>query len=55
MHTTDQTAKLNAKLSEIKTKYVTMQDHMELRKIVGAKPFESIDRVMRRYAVRLVG
>jgi hypothetical protein len=41
------------KLAEIKAKYVTMQDHAELRRIVGARPSEAIRAVQLRYAMRL--
>lgn len=41
------------KLAEIKAQYVTMQDHAELRRIVGARPSEAIRAVQLRYAMRL--
>lgn len=45
--------KAEANLKVIKAIYRTMQQHMELRKIIGARASESIDVVMRRQAMRL--
>lgn len=41
------------KLAQIKAQYRTMQQHAELRKLVPCKPFESVDAVMKRYAMNL--
>lgn len=42
-----------SKLTQIKAQYQTMQEHTELRKLVPCKPFESVDVVMKRYALNL--
>lgn len=44
--------KAEVNLKTIKAQYRTMQQHMELRKIVGARASESIDAVMKRYSMR---
>lgn len=41
------------KLAQIKAQYRTMQQHAEMRKLVPCKPFESVDAVMKRYALNL--
>lgn len=40
------------KLAQIKKQYVTLQQHMALRAEHGAASSESIDRVMRRVAMK---
>jgi hypothetical protein len=41
------------KLAQIQTQYRTMQQHNELRTLVGAKSFESVHNVMKRHALNL--
>jgi hypothetical protein len=50
MTTQDLAAK---KLAELKKQYVTLQDHMALRALMGARSSESINRVMQRRAMQL--
>lgn len=41
------------KLAQIQAQYRTMQQHNELRVLVGAKSFESVHNVMKRHALNL--
>lgn len=41
------------KLAQIQAQYRTMQQHNELRILVGAKSFESVHNVMKRHALNL--
>lgn len=41
------------KLAQIQAQYRTMQQHNELRVLVGAKSFESVHNVMKRHALYL--
>lgn len=41
------------KLAQIQIQYRTMQQHAELRILVGAKPSESVHNVMKRHALNL--
>ena len=41
------------KLAQIQAQYRTMQQHNELRILVGAKSFESVQNVMKRHALNL--
>jgi len=41
------------KLIEVKAQFSTMQQHAKLRQLLGAKSFESVHNLQKRYAVQL--